>query len=93
MIIDTDKSFTQKILENTDLTLLFTNPKVNILIDPDDATLEKTLADNYLPSISGDLGIVQLKNRVRTETLFFEKITEKINSVLEKISADFPSQD
>lgn len=92
LIIDTDKKYFRKIIENIDLTEIFASRKVNLLIDPDYSSLENTLTEKYLPSVYGNLDIVKLRNRTNSEVVFFEAITKNINIVLNKISDDFTSQ-
>ncbi len=92
LIIDKDKKYLRKILEEINLTPIFTSLKVNILIDPDHTRLENAIAEKYLPSISGNLFFVQLKNRISSEPVFFNEITRQINEILDKVSNDFASQ-
>ncbi|MCL2293697.1 MAG: DUF115 domain-containing protein [Spirochaetes bacterium] len=92
LIIDTGKRYLRKIIEDIDLTAIFTDPKVNILFDPDFAELSEFISENYIPAVFGNLNIVHLKNRVQSESLFFEKITNNINLILDKVLNDFASQ-
>ncbi|MCL2481475.1 MAG: DUF115 domain-containing protein, partial [Spirochaetaceae bacterium] len=92
LIIDTGKRYLRKIVEDIDLTAIFTNPKVNILFDPDFAELSEFISGKYLPAVFGNLNIVHLKNRVQSESIFFEKVTNNINLILDKVSNDFASQ-
>ena len=92
LIIDTGKRYLRKIVEDIDLTAIFTNPKVSILFDPDFPELSEFISEKYLPAIFGNLSIVHLKNRVQSESLFFEKVTNNINLIIDKVSNDFASQ-
>ncbi|MCL2792366.1 MAG: DUF115 domain-containing protein [Spirochaetaceae bacterium] len=92
LVIDTGKRYLRKIVEDIDLTAIFTNPKVSILFDPDYKELSDFITEKYIPAVFGNLNIVHLKNRVQSESLFFEKTTDNINLILDKVLTDFASQ-
>ena len=89
LIIETDKSFVRKILENIDLTRIFSDRKTDFLIDPDLYDLKTSLSEKYNPSIYGNLSIVQQKNRVISENDFFENLFKNIKDVLNSVYDDF----
>ncbi len=92
LIVETDKSVFRKIIEEIDLTRIFADRKTDFIINPDFASLKQKLADKYNPAIYGNLSIVQLKNRVKTEPQFFENIFKDIKSILDSVYDDFASQ-
>jgi len=92
LIIDTDKKYLRKILEEINLTQIFTSQKINLLIDPDTAGLEKAIIEKYLPSVHGNLSIYQLKNRYSSKSSFFLYISDQIAGILDKVTSDFTSQ-
>ncbi len=51
LIIDTGKRYLRKIVEDIDLSAIFTNPKISILFDPDFKELSKIISEKYLPSV------------------------------------------
>lgn len=92
LVIDTGINYLHSLLEKIDFTEIFLNSKIDILIDPDYSVLESVITEKYLPTISGNLDIFHLKNRVLNQSDFFSKITEQINAILKNISVDFASQ-
>ena len=92
LIIDKNKEYLRKLIENIDLSRIFSSRKVDFLLDPDFDELQKNLCEKYNPSIHGDLKISHLANRVISEQEFFNKITADIRTVIESISDDFASQ-
>ena len=92
LIIEKDKNVFRTILENTDLTSVFADRKTDFLIDPGVEELKNKLTEKYNPSIYGNLSIVQLKNRIKTEAHFFEEIFKNIKMILDSIYDDFASQ-
>ncbi len=92
LIIEKDKNILRKIIENIDLTNIFSDRKTDLLVDPDIIDLQNKLAEKYNPSIFGNLSIVQLKNRVKTETVFFENLFMDIKIILDSVYDDFAVQ-
>ena len=92
LIIETDKNVFRKIIENIDMTSIFSDRKTDFILDPDINDLKSRISEKYNPSIYGNLSIVQLKNRIKTEPLFFESAFKKIKDILDTVYDDFASQ-
>ena len=92
LIIETDKNIFRKIIENIDMTSIFSDRKTDFIIDPDIDDLKSRISEKYNPSIYGNLSIVQLKNRIRTESAFFESAFKNIKTILDSVYNDFASQ-
>ena len=92
LIIETDKNIFRKIIENIDMTAIFSDRKTDFILDPDIEDLKSRISEKYNPSIYGNLSIVQLKNRIKTEPGFFESVFKNIKTLLDSVYNDFASQ-
>ncbi|MCK5152740.1 MAG: motility associated factor glycosyltransferase family protein [Spirochaetales bacterium] len=92
LIIDKDISLFKAILSHLDLSQFILNSRVKFLIDPDSETVKKYLLSNYLPAVSGNLHILNLRSRFSIEETYFTAILAGIEELLESLSADFSVQ-
>lgn len=92
LIIDKDISYLKKIIHFFNLTTIFLDKRVRILIDPDHESISNFILENYIPAISGDLHILKLRSRVETEPAFFGEVINTINKVISPLSEDFSVQ-
>ncbi len=92
LVIDKDISLFKSILANLDLSQFILNKRVKFLIDPDYITVKEYLLSNYLPAVSGNLHILNLRSRFSIEEAYFTTILTSIEDLLESLSADFSVQ-
>lgn len=92
LIIDKDISIFKTILSNLDLSQFILNRRVKILIDEDLETIKEYLLSNYLPAVSGNLHILNLRSRFEMENIYFSNIKTGILELLQLLSADFSVQ-
>ena len=92
LIIDKDISIFKSVLSNLDLSQFILNSRVKFLIDEDLETIKDYLLSNYLPAVSGNLQILNLRSRFEMENIYFSKIRTGILELLQLLSADFSVQ-
>ncbi len=92
LIIDKDIRTFRKIVEHFNLTGIFLDRRIRILIDPAENELTDHILENYIPAVSGNLEILKLRSRVETEPDFFSNILSTINGVITPLSEDFSVQ-
>jgi len=92
LIIDKDISIFKSILSNLDLSQFILNRRVKFLIDEDLETIKEYLLSNYLPAVSGNLHILNLRSRFEMENIYFSNIKTEILELLQLLSADFSVQ-
>jgi hypothetical protein len=92
LIIDKDITLFKSILSNLDLSQFILNSRVKFLIDPDSNTVKEYLLSNYLPAVSGNLHILNLRSRFSIEETYFTGILTGIEELLESLSDDFSVQ-
>lgn len=92
LIIDKDIALFKAILSNIDLSQFILNRRVKFLIDPDSSNVKEYLLLNYLPAVSGNLHILNLRSRFSIEETYFTTILAGIEELLELLSADFSVQ-
>lgn len=92
LIIDKDISLFKAVLSNIDLSHFILNSRVKFLIDPDSSIVKEYLLSNYLPAVSGNLHILNLRSRFTIEEKYFTAILNGIESLLESLSDDFSVQ-
>ena len=92
LIIDYDISIFKAILSNLDLSQFILNRRVKFLIDSDMETVKEYLLSNYLPAVSGNLHILNLRSRFEQEEKYFSNIRSGIKKLLSHLSDDFSVQ-
>ncbi len=92
LIIDKDIGIFKKIIHYFNLTGIFLDKRVKILIDPEPEIITSFILKHYIPAISGNLHILKLRSRVETEPDFFSQVTRTINNVIAPLSEDFSVQ-
>ncbi len=92
LIIDKDIEILKKIIRFFNLTGIFLDKRIKILIDPLSEEVSDFILKHYIPAISGDLHILKLRSRVETEPDFFSRIIHTINNVIAPLSEDFSVQ-
>ena len=92
LIIDHDISIFKAILSNIDLSQFILNSRVKFLINPDVYAVKNYLLLNYLPAVSGNLHILNLRSRFEQEEKYFTNIRSGIKELLSSLSDDFSVQ-
>ncbi len=92
LVIEYDASLLRSILETMDLSELFLDTRVSLLLDPDGPRLEKAILDNYVPPISGDIRTLPLRSRTDLEPEPFAEAAMTIRAVIDRISDDYSVQ-
>lgn len=92
LIIDKDIKIFKSIIKHFNLTSLFLDKRVRILIDPSKEDITSHILENYIPAISGNMDILKLRSRIETENLFFENVISTINEAITPLSEDFSVQ-
>jgi hypothetical protein len=92
LIIDKDISIFKSILSNIDLSQIILNKRIKFLIDPGTEAVTEYLLSNYLPAVSGNLHILNLRSRFETEEIYFNNILHSIKDLLNSLSDDFSVQ-
>jgi len=92
LIIDHDISIFKAVLSNIDLSQFILNRRVKFLIDPDSESVKNYLLSNYLPAVSGNLHILNLRSRFELEEKYFTNIRSGIKELLSSLSDDFSVQ-
>lgn len=92
LIIDHDISIFKAIISNLDLSQFLLNRRVKIFIDPDIDFVKNYLLSNYLPAVSGNLHILNLRSRFEQEEKYFSNIRSGIKEILSSLTDDFSVQ-
>lgn len=92
LIIDKDITLLKTVLSNIDLSQFILNSRIKFLIDPNPETVKEYLLSNYLPAVSGNLHILNLRSRFIIEESYFNGILACIENLLESLSDDFSVQ-
>ncbi len=92
IIIDFDSSLFKSLLTTIDLRDFFLDQRVRFLIDPGPEEITKEMLDNYLPAVSGNLQVLQLRSRVHMEREKFTNVQKHIQMIIKSISEDYSVQ-
>jgi len=92
IIVEQDMNLMRGLLENFDFTWLFSNSRVNLLIDYPPQELLNFVLDNYLPIIHGNLGTISLKPRVNLNPVWFLACANALQTIPETFSRELTVQ-
>jgi hypothetical protein len=92
LLIEYSAPLLRAILENLDLSELFVDPRVSILLDPKPADIALALLSAYIPPLAGDLRTLPLVPRTKLEPEAFALASDAVRAVLERISDDYSVQ-
>ncbi len=92
LIIEKDIDIIKKILTRIDMSDIFSDSRISLLIDKTSEFISDYLPSNYLPAVTGDFRTLQLRSRVESEKEYFLSIFTKIQDVLDTLSDDYTVQ-
>jgi len=92
LIVEQDMSLVRGLLENFDFTYLFSDSRVNLLVDCSSRQLLNFVLDNYLPILHGSLGAISLSPRVNLNPTWFFAHVNALRAIHETLSRDFTVQ-
>ncbi len=92
VIIDFDLPMFKSLLTAIDLREFFLDRRVRFLIDPDPEQITREMLDNYLPAVSGNLQVLQLRSRIHMVREQFSQVQKHIQMLIKSISEDYSVQ-
>ncbi len=92
VIIDFDASLFKSLLSSLDMREFFLDQRVRFLIDPTPEDINREMLGNYLPAVSGNLQVLQLRARVHMERERFNVTQKHIQGIIKSISEDYSVQ-
>lgn len=92
VIIEYDAGIFKSLLTKMDCRKFILDRRVRFLIDPEPEEIVRDMLDNYLPAVSGNLHLLQLRSRVQLDDDIFNIAKKKINDVIKPISEDYSVQ-
>jgi hypothetical protein len=90
--IDFSIDLFSSLASNIDLSDIFSDPRVAILIDPDEADIERCFFERYLPFLAGQFNGLPLRSRVDLDRPAFEAASQSIARALARVSDDYTVQ-
>lgn len=92
LVVEYGAPLLRALLETLDLSELFLDPRVSLLLDPEGPELEKAILGNYVPPISGDIRTLPLRSRTDLSPEPFAEAAMRIRAVIDRISDDYSVQ-
>ena len=92
LIIDFDIYRIRTILDSIDMSGIFSDPRVKLMIDPKETELKNYLLGNYLPVLFGDLSSIIHKPSFLLNEIKFLETSDMIKSIITLVSMDYSSQ-
>ncbi|MCX7656581.1 MAG: hypothetical protein N2Z76_08665, partial [Treponemataceae bacterium] len=91
-IIDFHIDGIASLFSHIDYVPILTDPRVDLLIDPDKEKIHEYLITTYKPVFWGNLKILSLRNRYQSEEALFSELQRWITEGLEHVGEDFSVQ-
>jgi hypothetical protein len=82
----------RSLLEEIDLSDLFTDERFSLLLDPTPEELGQVILSRYVPPLAGDIRSLPLRGRVDLDPECFSSATGALKAVLGSISDDYSVQ-
>ncbi|HUX36258.1 MAG TPA: 6-hydroxymethylpterin diphosphokinase MptE-like protein [Rectinemataceae bacterium] len=92
IIIEYSAGLLRFLLEEFDLSEIFADPRVSILLDPEPEDIGRSLLATYIPALAGDICTLPLRPRTELEPERFGAATDAVREFLGKISDDYSVQ-
>lgn len=92
LVVEYSAPLLRSILEEIDLSELFIDERLSLLLDPSPAELKEAILERYVPPIAGAMRSLPLRGRVDLDTEAFEGAAGVLKSVLGSISDDYSVQ-
>ena len=92
VIVEKDISLVRAIIENIDMNLLFSDPRVTMLVDPEPEECVQTVLDRYLPVLYGNFGSMSLRSRWDAAPEWFSSRADAVRSLPEILGRDYTVQ-
>ncbi len=92
IIVEADICLVRGILEMIDMTSLFADPRVSLLVDTTPETLKKFILDHYLPVLYGNLASINLRSRWDSKTKWFAEQASILRELPESLGRDYLAQ-
>jgi len=92
LTVEYSAPFLRSILEEVDLSDIFTDARFMLLLDPDPEELREVILSLYVPPIAGGIRSLPLRSRVDLDPEPFRLASETLGSVLGSISDDYSVQ-
>jgi hypothetical protein len=92
VIVEYDAALLRALLEEIDVSDIFLDGRVSLILDPEPGELEAQLLATYLPSVFGDLRVLPLRGRTDLDPEAFGGAADAVRAVLDRISDDYSVQ-
>ncbi len=92
VIVEADICFVRGILEVIDMTSLFADTRVALLVDTTPETLKKFILARYLPVLYGNLASINLRSRWDSKAEWFAEQSSILRELPESLGRDYLAQ-
>jgi len=92
VIIEYEADLFKALLGHIDMRKFIMDKRVRFLIDPEPSEIVRDMLDNYLPAVSGNLYLHQLRSRTHLDSKKFASARDEITRVIKSISEDYSVQ-
>ncbi len=91
-IIEYDIDACAELLASKEYINIFGDPRVRLLVDPDEKALRDFILRTYQPALFGGISVLPLRTRVEWAEDTFSRATDTIRSAIDAISDDYSVQ-
>ena len=92
LIVEYSAPLLRALLEEIDLSEIFLDGRVSLLLDPSPEEIELALFSSYVPPLAGDIRSIPLRSRTDLDPEPFATAASTIRLVLDRISDDYSVQ-
>jgi hypothetical protein len=92
LIVEYSAPLLRALLEEIDLSEIFLDGRVSLLLDPSPEELQLALFSSYVPPLAGDIRSIPLRSRTDLDPEPFSLAASTIRAVLGRISDDYSVQ-
>ena len=92
LVIEFDIQMVKTILSQIDLRSILLDRRVRVLVDPQEGDIRRMLLENYLPAVSGNMQLIQLRSRISVNPRAFDSAREEVMATIGNLREDYSVQ-
>ena len=92
LLIDFDQSSISGLINQINNAELFNDPRLTLLLDPDEKDIQERIISLYKPAIHGGIRLIPLRARTNIDRDLFNNAASIVNKAIEAVSSDFSVQ-
>ena len=92
IVVEKKLSFLRAVIERIDLTDIFLDPRLKLVVDEEPDSIKTIVLQTYFPAIAGNFRTIPLRSQYNLERAFFQQVIETVEKAVSEIADDYTVQ-